>query len=428
MADYIDNGLIPNTTYFYKITAFNANGISLFSDTLEVKSGNNTPQLEEIGTIVAKETVPKQVPLVVSDPDFKSLDNYKIVVLGSSTAEGTGASRRTKSWVGLLTTWVQNSFSNVQVDNLAKGGFTTYDIRPDGSSPAPNVNKNISEAIRRSPDLILINMPSNNVANDIPVATTMEHYHEILGLARQNGIPVLLTTTQPRNFSDIDTNKRHLLETEANAVRADFRNLVIDIYDELTDFNNDNRIKAHYNSGDGIHVNDYGHAYIFNTVKEKIISYLPLETFTFTLNNNPLFIQVQSQDVFGNAQLSINPIIGNQGLYNNLSLKVSDNNGGENTISFNVDVKDNNYVFAPTGLSLNSNTHYSSSISWTDNSENETNFEIFRSKNDLSNFVKVGEVAADVNNFETYPWNQIVSIFIECWQKTPVKIQDFPMI
>ena len=59
----------------------------------------------------------------------------------------------------------------------------------------------------------------------------------------------ILHTTQPRNFANLAL--RDELETQANLIRAAFGNYVIDIYDELTDFNNNKAIKAIYNA-DGI--------------------------------------------------------------------------------------------------------------------------------------------------------------------------------
>ncbi|MCB0494724.1 MAG: fibronectin type III domain-containing protein, partial [Cyclobacteriaceae bacterium] len=202
-------------------------------------------------------------------------ENLNVVVLGSSTAEGTGASSYSNSWVGQLDTWLGANTTNHTLTNLALGGFTTYDIRPTGSDTVtypppnntvfvPNDTLNITKALSLDPDIILINLPSNNIASNIPIDSTMMHYREIKALADAAGVPVYITTTQPRNFQD--SGKRAALEQEADSVRESFGDYVIDIYDSLTDFTNDRIIKAIYDSGDGIHVNDLGHTYIYNTV------------------------------------------------------------------------------------------------------------------------------------------------------------------
>ena len=141
--------------------------------------------------------------------------------------------------------------------------------------PAPDITRNISRAVELDPDIVLINLPSNNVDQGIPVTTTIAHYNEIKAVADGSGIPVFLTTTQPRNFAD--SGKRQLLQDEANAVRAEFGANVIDIYDELTDFGVTNNLglKSIYDSGDGTHLNDDGHQYIFDTTSVLIAPLVP---------------------------------------------------------------------------------------------------------------------------------------------------------
>jgi lysophospholipase L1-like esterase len=201
-------------------------------------------------------------------------DPFRVVVLGSSTAEGTGASSPENSWAGLLDAWLGTATSNHEFVNLALGGATTVTFRPDGSPPPePDTSRNITRALELDPDMIIINLPSNNVAQDIPLATTMVHYGEIRAPVDSAGVPLYVTTTQPRNFAD--PAKRLLLEDEANAVRSAFGANVIDIYDELTDFVNGRSIKATYDSGDGTHLNDAGHAYIYSTTRDLIAPSVP---------------------------------------------------------------------------------------------------------------------------------------------------------
>lgn len=209
------------------------------------------------------------VPDAYSDPGPAG---FRIVILGSSTAVGTGATSPEKSWVGLLDAWLGTVTANHEIINLAKGGLTTVPFRNDGSSPLPDANRNISRALDLNPDLIILNFPSNNVSAGIPVATTIAHYREMKAAADARGITVLLTTTQPRNFGELA--KRQLLQQEAIAVRAEFGASVIDVYDELTDFNNGLRLKSAYNSGDGTHLSDAGHAYLFRTAQALVASHV----------------------------------------------------------------------------------------------------------------------------------------------------------
>jgi lysophospholipase L1-like esterase/predicted esterase len=188
-----------------------------------------------------------------------------VVVLGSSTAFGTGASPIGNSWVNLMSGWLDANTSGANVINLALGGFDTYDVIPSGDP-----DRNITKALTYNPDIIIVNLPSNDVANNIPITTTMSNLQTLKSLADAQGIKIFFTTTQPRNFSTLA--RRQLLQQTAQEIRNAFGGYVIDIYDELTNLV-DLTIKTSYNF-DGIHVNNDGHAYIFNTVRAKLEPYL----------------------------------------------------------------------------------------------------------------------------------------------------------
>jgi hypothetical protein len=195
-------------------------------------------------------------------------------VLGSSTAEGiVGVSSPSKAWVPRLTAWLSENTQNLSVTNLAKGGFDTYDVMPTGHSAAVDPARNITAALSLNPNIILVNLPTNDVANNIPLATTMANFRTIKSQADARGIPMFITTSQPRNFSNqVD---RDLLDTTADSIRAAFGNYVIDVYDELTDFNDGKRTKLIYKyANDNIHLNDSGHYYIFEQTKNKLMAYL----------------------------------------------------------------------------------------------------------------------------------------------------------
>lgn len=202
-------------------------------------------------------------------------DDLDVVVLGSSTAEGIGASVADSAWVGRLDNWLGDYSSTYTLTNLAVGGFTTYHIRPDGSdngsNPSVDTDHNITKALSLNPDYLIINLPSNNAASEIPVETTMEHYREIKALADQAGIKTFIITPQPRNFGP-SSNKRVILMEELDSVRAGFGSYVIDVFDSLADDNG--MIEPTLDTGDGVHLNDNGHAYIFSEVKAKLLQFL----------------------------------------------------------------------------------------------------------------------------------------------------------
>ena len=207
-------------------------------------------------------------PNALANPDPAA---FRVVVLGTSTAAGTGASSPAASWAGLLDAWLGTVTVSHELINLAEGGLTTEPFRPDGVSPLPDPNLNITRALELSPDLVILNFPSNNVAAGIPIETTIAHYTEIKAAADERGVAFLLTTTQPRNFSTLA--RRTQLRDEAIAVRAVFGELVIDVYDELANMTN-LRLKPNYDSGDGTHLNDAGHLYLFETARDKVSAYV----------------------------------------------------------------------------------------------------------------------------------------------------------
>jgi hypothetical protein len=67
-------------------------------------------------------------------------------------------------------------------------------------------------------------------------------------------------------------SQRVLLQDEAIAIRTEFGARVIDIYEELVDYNNNLGLKAAYDSGDGTHLNNAGHQYVFETVRNTVSS------------------------------------------------------------------------------------------------------------------------------------------------------------
>ncbi|MFA0960566.1 fibronectin type III domain-containing protein [Roseivirga sp. BDSF3-8] len=194
-----------------------------------------------------------------------------VVVLGSSTAEGVGATAG-NSWVELLDAHYSTTFSSHQVVNLAQGGFTTYHIMPDGNSvsgrPTPDTNRNITEALSLNPDFIIVNLPSNDVQQGYTNTETMNNLIAVKQAAAAQGVDVFFTTTQPR---DIDVTSRDRLAEQAGLIKSTFGPFSIGIFNLLADSNN--RIRPAYASGDGVHLNNAGHAVIYDQVKAKTDPY-----------------------------------------------------------------------------------------------------------------------------------------------------------
>jgi lysophospholipase L1-like esterase len=189
-------------------------------------------------------------------------DSVKIVVLGSSTAFGTGPSHPDSAWVNRFRAYVQNIWPGSEVINLAKGGYKTYHILPDDFAPPPerpfpDTLRNITEALSYNPTAIIINLPSNDATAGYSVQEQLGNYELILSITAESGIPVWIATTQPRNLSV--AGRQNLMEIrDSTFVR--FEN-PIDFWTGLAEANGN--IKPEYNSGDNVHLNDSAHKILF---------------------------------------------------------------------------------------------------------------------------------------------------------------------
>src|SRR4051812_9855264 len=107
------------------------------------------------------------------------------VILGSSTAFGTGASSPDSSWVGLVSAKFAKDKKSFKVVNLAAAGFGTYQILPvntPNTSGKPNIDveKNITKALSFKPDMIIINLPTNDIAAGYSTSEILDNYKKIV--------------------------------------------------------------------------------------------------------------------------------------------------------------------------------------------------------------------------------------------------------
>jgi lysophospholipase L1-like esterase len=192
-----------------------------------------------------------------------------IVVLGSSTAAGTGPSRRENAWVWLYTAYLKRHFPKFALTNLAVGGFTTYQMQPSDyvpptNRPAPDPEHNVTRALSLHPDAIIINMPSNDQAGGYSLAEQLANYDRVTELAIQGGALVWVTTSQPRDFAD-PVDRAGLLATR-HALKDKYGDHALDFRTAFAD--PEGKIKAAYNAGDGVHLNDAAHALLAQQVIE----------------------------------------------------------------------------------------------------------------------------------------------------------------
>jgi lysophospholipase L1-like esterase len=195
----------------------------------------------------------------------------RVVVLGSSTAAGTGPTNSANAWVNQYRKYVQSINSSSEVINLAAGYYTTYQVLPTGTAavtdrPAVDTVRNITKALSYSPDAIIINLPTNDATNGYTVNEQLYNYSVVLAAAKKQGVPVWITTTQPRNLS---VDYRLNLIAMKDSTYKFMGDKAIDFWTDIA--NVDGTINTLYDMGDGVHLNDSAHSVLARRVIAKTI-------------------------------------------------------------------------------------------------------------------------------------------------------------
>lgn len=190
-----------------------------------------------------------------------------IVVLGSSTAEGIGTWPRENAWVNRYREYVQGINPGNQVINLGKGGFSTYQVLPSNfayprNRPRPDSTKNFTKAMEYKPDGIIINLPSNDIANGYSVREQLENFGFLGYLAERNEVELWVATTQPRNFRKPRDRQRQ--RDLVDSLQLLFPHNHIDFWTGFCD--EDYRILEEHDSGDGTHLNNEAHKILHDRV------------------------------------------------------------------------------------------------------------------------------------------------------------------
>lgn len=228
-----------------------------------------------------------------------------IVVLGSSTAAGTGPSSSDSAWVNRYRNYLTNRNTDFVVTNLAQGGFVTYNILPTGTTIPTGVNqtintaRNITQALSLDPDAIIINLPSNDAANSYPVADQLANYDLILAAANADTVPVWVATPQPREFSGNAARIQIQLDM-IDSTYARFGDFAIDFWTGLGD--STSAPDPAYDSGDGVHLNDAGHKILF----DRVIG-AGVDAYLFDAKQNTSSIE-DARKLFGDFRVAPNPM------------------------------------------------------------------------------------------------------------------------
>ena len=197
---------------------------------------------------------------------------WNVVVIGSSTSYGTGASVYDSSWVGKITAYLKRKNSQSIVYNFGIPGYTSYQnlcptgFTPPANRPSPNSSFNITAAINIHPDAIIINMPSNDAANDYTLAEQQANFERAVHLADSANIPVWVTTTQPRN--NLSAAEMSNLIAMRDWIITRFGDKAVDFWSTVS--NADGTIAAFYDY-DYVHVNNFGHNLFYKRIQAENI-------------------------------------------------------------------------------------------------------------------------------------------------------------
>lgn len=196
-----------------------------------------------------------------------------IVVLGSSTAAGTGPSAQDSAWVWRYQDFIFQNDTRMRVTNLAQGGFTTYNILPTGAEIPAGINqsiieeRNVTMARSLNPNAVIINLPSNDAANNFSVEDQLRNYSFMTDSLDVDSIIYWVATPQPRNNFNDDRIQIQL--DMRDSTFSIFQDRAINFWDGFQTV--DNGLDASFDSGDGVHMNDAGHMELFLRVLESEI-------------------------------------------------------------------------------------------------------------------------------------------------------------
>ncbi len=253
----------------------------------------------------------------------------KIVVLGSSTAKGFGASTypyngdwnfNDSCWVKRLQTdFRKNTTDGIDtiITNLAVGGKNTYHAMPTNFVPPPgrplsDPTMNITLALSYNPDAIIINFPSNDIAVGHTKLEIMDNFRLMFSLANSNGVKCFIATTQPRSDFYPNLTMMQYQRDLVDSIQNNFGMYSIDFWTDLVGTTPAYSIRPEVAyTNDGIHVNDYGHRLLFLKAVQKpyftVNAPLPLKLIDFNaqLQSNTVLLKWKTTDEDPNSFFEI---------------------------------------------------------------------------------------------------------------------------
>ena len=246
---------------------------------------------------------------------FASFAQMKVVIMGSSTAFGVGASTYANSWAGKTEAFLNRNTTDgldTVFYNISSPGYDTYQEMPTGfvppaNRPVPDVDYNVTKALSYDPDVVIINLPSNDISYGYSKTEMIRNLRTMSSAIFASGIRrCYITTPQPRN--DFDQGYRDSLLSLVDSVNNSFGPYAINFWDGLVTTDGLNMLKDEYRAiPSSIHLNDDGHNLLFEKIRDSYIFgltgpvALQLTSFQAQLQNNAVLIKWHTEQQAANT-------------------------------------------------------------------------------------------------------------------------------
>lgn len=239
---------------------------------------------------------------------FTAIAQKKVVLMGSSTAEGWFATPGNSFFERLQSQYPAHTWVN-----LGWRGLTTYQALATSVAGKPPVDlaHNITAALALNPDIILVSYPTNDVNSGFTNEETINNLVTLQTIAAGEGKFIYFLGTQPRDFGD--EARRTQLSTQNDLIMLTFPTLSINVYPELVRAGGYIGFDVRYLDGnnvpDGIHLNDEGHRRIFQKVVDFNIfqAALPvtLQAFKGEMHQRSARLQWQTSSEVNNEYIGV---------------------------------------------------------------------------------------------------------------------------
>jgi acyl-CoA thioesterase I len=187
---------------------------------------------------------------------------HKTVIIGSSIASGVGASQYSNSWAGLMAT---NNSEDTFINNSVPG-YTTFQFLPTNypNPPIrPDTTLNITSVLRLKPDVVVISITTNDIANGYTPSVYMRNMRVITDTLKAHSIKFLITSSTVRD--DLSHVLNDSLLVVSHKLKDTYSNNFVEIMSLIADTTT-LKPKTELYTSDKIHPNNAGHALLYSRI------------------------------------------------------------------------------------------------------------------------------------------------------------------